>query len=70
MRARISREPHGVASEPVLIRVRGSARRKGMGCEFPSGGGRARASAGCEARGRGAGLSFLSGASTCGSVML
>jgi len=37
MRARISRLPQWSASEPVLIRRREGRRRKGMGCEFPSG---------------------------------
>lgn len=60
MRARISRKPRWIVSEPVLIPPRGSGGRKGMGREFPSGASRARAWAGCEARGRRAGYSFLS----------
>lgn len=60
MRARISRKPRWIVSEPVLIPSRGSGGRKGMGREFPSGASRARAWAGCEARSRRAGYSFLS----------
>ena len=60
MRARISRKLRWIVSEPVLIPPRGSGGRKGMGREFPSGASRARAWAGCGARGRRAGYSFLS----------